>query len=196
MPSFPKYVKQLPQYCVVENYFTEEEVDKIIDLEELQTFSEGKIGNTNKGITDKKHRDSDISWLHMSPESRWLFDKFSFLLGRVNHDHFMYDIDGFDAFQYTKYKSKQHYNWHFDAQTEYLSWERKISASILLTSPEKYGGGEFQLVHTGNVEEPLSIKPPKGTVIFFASWMSHRVAPIKSGVRKSLVAWVLGKRVC
>jgi PKHD-type hydroxylase len=195
MPRFQKYIKKLDQFCVVENYFTEEEVDKIIDLEELQDFSQGKVGNL-EGTLNKKYRDSEISWLFMMNESKWVFDKFTHLVGMVNHDHFMYDIDGFDAFQYTKYKPKQHYNWHFDVHVEYQTWERKISAIVLLSDPKKYGGGEFEIVSTGNIEEPLSIKPPKGSVIFFASWMPHRVAPVKSGVRKSLVAWIMGNRSC
>lgn len=196
MPSFTKYIRPLPQFCIVENFFTEEEVDKIIDLEELQEFTEGKLGNGASTNTNKQYRDSDISWLRWSPESGWIFDKFGSLMGQVNHSHFMYDIDGFDAFQYTKYKPKQHYNWHFDAFTEFHGFERKISAVVILSDPKKYSGGEFEIVTDGNIEKPFSIKPPKGSVIFFASWMPHRVAPVKSGVRKSLVAWIMGKRVC
>lgn len=195
MPSFPKYSKQLLQHCVVEKFFSDEEVEKIIDLEDLQQFTQGKIG-AEGGSLNTKQRDSDISWLHPSNESKWIFDKFSYLVGKVNYDHFMLDIDGFDSFQYTKYKNKQHYNWHFDTQLDYSNWERKISATVLLSDPEKYNGGEFQLVTNGNIEDPLSIKPSKGSVVFFASWMPHRVAPVKSGVRRSLVAWIMGKRPC
>jgi PKHD-type hydroxylase len=196
MPTFAKYIRPLPQFSINESYFTPEEVEKIIDLEELQTFSEGKIGSTGDGKTNKDYRDSEVSWLFPSPESKWLFDKFSWLMAQVNHANFMYDIDGFDSFQYTKYKNKQHYNWHFDCFTEYHVYERKMSAVILLSDPSKYGGGELQIVTDGNIEKPVSIKPPIGSVIFFASWMPHRVVPVKSGVRKSLVAWIMGKRSC
>lgn len=184
----------LPQFLVVDNYFTEQEVEQIIDLEDLQQFSKGKIGDAES--TNLEHRDSDISWLHPSPNSDWVFNKFSNLVGQVNHSHFMYDIDGFDAFQYTKYKTKQHYDWHFDVYTQYVQWERKISAVIMLTDPEKYKGGELEVIVDGNITKPVSLKPKLGSVVFFASWMPHRVAPVKAGVRKSLVAWIMGKRVC
>lgn len=196
MPSYTKYIRPLTQFCVIESAFTDEEVDKIIDLEELQQFTKGKLGGSDDGKLVKEYRDSDISWLGFTPESKWIFDKFGGILGQVNHAHFMYDIDGFDAFQYTKYKAKQHYNWHFDAFTEFHAFERKISSVILLSDPAKYSGGDFQIVTDGNIEKPTSIKPPKGSVIFFASWMPHRVAPVKSGVRKSLVSWIMGKRTC
>lgn len=195
MPSYTKYIRPLPQHAIIENYFSEEEVDKIIDFEELQEFTEGKMGSGGTNM-NKEYRDSDISWLRWTPESRWIFDKFAGLLGQINHSSFMYDIDGFDAFQYTKYKKGQHYSWHFDAFTEYQSFERKISAVVMLTDPSKYSGGELEIVVDGNIEKPLSIRPSRGSVVLFASWMPHRVAPVKSGTRKSLVAWVMGKRAC
>lgn len=190
-----KYRRNLPQYRVVERFFSPEEVEKIIDLEELQNFNKGKVGN-NEGQLDSKVRDSDISWLSRTRESEWLFFKFHDLVGEVNHDCFMYDIDGFESFQYTRYKKSQHYSWHFDAFTQYTTWERKISAVIVLTEPNKYEGGELQVVTNGNIEQPMTFKPPAGSVVFFASWMPHRVAPVQKGVRKSLVAWIMGRRVC
>ena len=190
-----KYRRNLPQYRVVERFFSPEEVEKIIDLEELQNFNKGKVGN-NEGQLDSKVRDSDISWLSRTRESEWLFFKFHDLVGEVNHDCFMYDIDGFESFQYTRYKKSQHYSWHFDAFTQYTTWERKISAVIVLTEPNKYEGGELQVDTNGNIEQPMTFKPPAGSVVFFASWMPHRVAPVQKGVRKSLVAWIMGRRVC
>ena len=71
-----------------------------------------------------------------------------------------------------------------------------ISAVILLTDPQKYEGGELQVVTNGNIEQPMTFKPPAGSVVFFASWMPHRVVPVQKGIRKSLVAWIMGKRVC
>ena len=108
----------------------------------------------------------------------------------------MYDIDGFESFQYTVYKSKtkQHYDWHIDSGNTYQKYERKISASIILSDPSKYEGGEFECVLNGRVDEPFIGKPNKGDVIFFSSWMPHRVRPVTSGIRKSLVCWVMGAR--
>ena len=34
----------------------------------------------------------------------------------------------------------------------------------------------------------------RGTVIVFDSRTPHRVTPVESGIRKSLVGWVVGKR--
>lgn len=201
MPSYLKYNRSLPQFKVVEKFFTEEEIDRIIDLEDLQEFTKGKIGGgastkEPNGNLNAEARDSDISWLFPTQQSEWVFNKFGFLLGQVNHDVFMYDIDGFESFQYTKYKKNQHYDWHFDANLEYLNWERKISGVVILSDPKEYSGGELEVVYNGNPEKSFCSKMNKGDVIFFASWMSHRVRPVTKGVRRSLVAWVMGKRTC
>ena len=195
MPQYFKYRRELPCFKHIPNFFSEEEVDKILDLEDLQNFSKGTLGPKNIPA-DKKARDSEVSWLYQDPQSQWVFDKFGSLLGYVNHDVFMYDIDGFDYFQYTRYKKNHHYDWHIDMHMEYATWERKISATIMLSSPEEYKGAELEIATLGHPDKCISIRPNKGDVIFFASWMMHRVKPVTSGVRKTLVSWIMGKRTC
>lgn len=191
-----RYVRVLNRFCVATKAFTKEEVEKILDLEDLQKFQKGAVGTGGtSGEVNKKSRDSDIMWLLHDRTSDWLYQKFSHLISMVNYDHFMYDIEGFDNFQYTVYraKDKQHYDWHIDASNSYMTFERKISASLILTEPNKYEGGEFECVVNGAVHEPFIAKPEAGDVIFFDSRMPHRVKPVTSGVRKSLVCWVMGK---
>jgi PKHD-type hydroxylase len=191
-----RYNKILNYFCIVNDVFSEEEVEKIIAFEDLQKFHKGAVGTGGKGDVNTNARDSEIMWLEANPNSAWLYEKFSNLVGHVNYDHFMYDIESFESFQYTLYRGNenQHYDWHCDYANQYLNFERKISASIMLTDPKEYEGGEFEIVINGKVSDPLSIKAKKGDVIFFASWMPHRVAPVKSGIRKSLVCWINGKR--
>jgi PKHD-type hydroxylase len=191
-----KYMRRLEQYCVANGAFTEEECDKIVDLEDLQKFQKGGVGSGAQGQVNKKARDSDIMWLMHDQNSDWLFQKFGALVSQVNYDHFMYNIDGFDAFQYTVYRSKQkqHYDWHMDVDINSANYVRKISASVILSDPKDYDGGEFEIVPHGRVSEPIVLKPKRGEVIFFSSWMPHRVRPVTSGVRKSLVCWVMGER--
>lgn len=194
--NFRKYGVDLRCFAVWNGGFTSEEVDKIIDLEKLQTFEKGRIGLDNNDPAPVETRDSDVSWIHHDQHSDWLFDRLAGITSRVNYDHFLYNIDGIEAFQYTIYKPGGHYTWHWDTEFGYLNWERKISLTVALTDPNEYEGGEFEIVTTGNIEEPVSFKPNKGDIVYFASWMPHRVKPIISGTRKSLVGWVMGKREC
>lgn len=191
-----RYTRVLNRFCVATKAFTKQEIDKILDLEDLQKFQKGSVGaGAGKGQVNKKTRDSDIMWIMHDQNSDWLYQKFSGLVSAVNYDHFMYDIDGFENFQYTVYKSKdkQHYDWHVDSSNLSTPFERKISATIVLTDPNKYEGGEFECVLNGRVDEPFLAKPEVGDVIFFDSRTPHRVRPVTAGVRKSVVCWVMGK---
>ena len=80
---------------------------------------------------------------------------------------------------------------------------RKLSFTIQLSDPEDYEGGELEF--KGNdygserrgdftLEKSFFAPNKKGTVIIFDSRTKHRVCEVKSGVRRSLVGWVVGPR--
>ena len=73
--------------------------------------------------------------------------------------------------------------------------------SITLSNPEDYTDGLFQFdfrdydprhrdprIAERSVTEIL----PRGSVLFFPSWVWHRVKPVTSGIRYSLVNWIQG----
>jgi PKHD-type hydroxylase len=64
---------------------------------------------------------------------------------------------------------------------------RKISMTCLLSHESEFQGGELQIEKDQN-----KVKLKQGHAIFFASFIRHRVAPITSGIRKSLVMWFGG----
>ena len=71
---------------------------------------------------------------------------------------------------------------------------RKISISIWLNDPDEYEGGELD-IEVGGPRDDLryhTFKLPKGSIIVFPSHSWHRVRPVTSGVRKSLVVWFSG----
>jgi PKHD-type hydroxylase len=61
--------------------------------------------------------------------------------------------------------------------------------TLLLSDPSEFTGGELTFSEMGN-DKPLPMK--QGQAIFFASFLRHKVAPVKKGVRKSLVMWFGG----
>ena len=200
--AFPvnKFLREFQQFCVVNEAFTQEEVDKILDLEDLNRFQKGAVGSADgkskRGEVVISTRDSEVMWIHPDQNSDWLFRKFSQLCSFVNYDHFMYDISHFDAFQYTVYNSntQQHYDWHLDVGGVYENYERKLSVSICLSDPNEYEGGDFVCILNGKVDQPYVARPPRGDAIFFPSWVPHKVTPVTAGVRKSLVCWVQGPK--
>lgn len=114
-------------------------------------------------------------------------------------------ILGGEGIQYTLYNEGDHYDWHVDAQGLLKSQMqqmgmcadtpiRKISLTLFLNDPEEYEGGELELELFGPLakERSVKFKEPKGTVIFFPSDTWHKINPITSGVRKSIVSWFGG----
>jgi len=61
--------------------------------------------------------------------------------------------------------------------------------TLLLSDPSEFTGGDL-LFSEMDDQKPLPLK--QGQAIFFGSFLRHKVAPVKKGVRKSLVMWFGG----
>jgi PKHD-type hydroxylase len=66
---------------------------------------------------------------------------------------------------------------------------RKISVVVQLSDPSDYTGGELNLNGGNGI---ITAPKEKNTVIIFPSFVLHRVTPVLTGIRKSLVTWVAG----
>ncbi len=95
--------------------------------------------------------------------------------------------------QYTKYVGKgHHYNWHKDHYDEdiypgHSGNDRKLTMVYCLSNKKDYTGGEFQ-IKTGK-GTTYTRKFDYGDFIVFPSKTLHRVKPLKSGTRITLVGW-------
>ena len=69
---------------------------------------------------------------------------------------------------------------------------RKLSFALQLSSPDDYEGGNVVLLDEGG--KKYIVPRQRGTVVLFDSRTQHRVNKVKSGVRKSIVGWVVGPR--
>ena len=141
----------------------------------------------------KDTRNSSLSWIGWN---NWISGVIHNMMMFANAVHFKYDLHYFESnIQSTVYTSEfnDNYSWHVDnSLSTYPSGdhERKLSCSLILSDPDEYEGGQFQLHYHKNWSK--IIKPPKGTAVIFPSWLPHRVRPVTSGKRISLVAWMQG----
>lgn len=185
-----------PEYVADAN-----EIAKLIDLGDLLKFEAGNVGS---GIVLKKARHSDVAWIDDNPNApalqlrQWAIQRMQHIVATINRDIFQLDLDSFNPLQYTTYNLNQHYNWHVDVH-EGMAGEshRKLSVVVMLSKPEDYEGGELELNIGGSPDEgdTLLLKPPAGTAIAFYSHIPHRVRPVTSGKRISLVQWALGPKL-
>jgi len=114
-------------------------------------------------------------------------------ISKVNLNHFMFDgVKITEPAQFTEYPKGGFYDWHMDLNPFGANGEhpiRKISMTCLLSDPSEFTGGDLLFSDTGK-QEPLKLK--QGQAMFFASFMRHKVSPVKKGTRRSLVMWFGG----
>ena len=71
---------------------------------------------------------------------------------------------------------------------------RKLTLVMLLNEPGKdFTGGEFH-INEGNQDSPTVPEYYRGRILAFPSFFCHRVTPVITGIRKSLVIWIEGPK--
>ena len=150
----------------------------------------------------KKKRDSNVVWM----SDKWIYREIQPYIHEANRNAgWNFEWDFSEACQFTKYKKDQFYDWHCD------SWDkpyeeknlpsygriRKLSVTVSLSDPKDYTGGELEFDFRNKDPDKKSIVKckeilPKGSLVVFPSFVWHRVCPVTSGERNSLVIWNLG----
>ena len=162
------------------------DVDAILDIASRETVTDA----TTFGGMNNEHRRSKVAWLTGNTDimgMMWPYVESAANIMGVS-------VAAVADFQYTEYHGSQEakYDWHHD-----VDWnkndgrDRKLSVTVQLSDPSDYEGGHFEFME---VEQPLPESRDKGTVLIFPSYLQHRVAPVTSGVRKTLVAWFEGPK--
>lgn len=173
-------------YYYFTNAFTDQE---LIDLKILGEKTEKEKGSVTDEGKVTETRISEVGWIMAHNESMWLYDKITKMVMEANDAMWGFDLLGYhDNLQYTTYYGGGgHYDWHTDVGPGMAN--RKISVVVQLSDPTEYTGGMLNLNGgMGILEAPKE----KNTVIIFPSFVLHRVTPVLTGTRKSLVTWIAG----
>lgn len=179
-------------HATVAKTFTESECNAIIKLGS-QKLEQAKIAS---GEVENKTRSSKVNFLFPSEETKWIFDRVKEVTDNVNDRLFHFDLRYFPNMQFTSYSAGDYYDWHMDlipGETQQL-FARKLSLSVVLSDPLDYEGGELEVNRYADDSCEIALKPEKGTVIFFPSFIQHRVTKVTKGTRYSLVVWVEGDK--
>ena len=167
-------------------------VKELKEMEEFQLpFENAGVGGENHDRIDPNIRNSKVRWWF---EDHWACSIISYYIGLANRKYWEYDLNLLESIQISVYLENGHYGWHSDYGTSKNGkWTRKLSASVLVSDPSEYDGGDLEFVdYHGNI-----IKAPKekGSVIVFDSRVPHRVTPVTRGRRVSLVTWMYGPKL-
>ena len=173
----------------------------------------GQQGNVDPSSLDDKDlkklhkkRKSNVVWMN----DRWIYKEIQPYVNMANASAgWNFDWDCSESCQFTKYSGtkKQHYDWHCDSQESAYDRPndpningkiRKLSVTVSLVDGSEYEGGELEFDFRNNddgsnIAHVCEKIRPKGSIVVFPSFVWHRVKPVTSGTRYSLVIWNLGR---
>ena len=174
-----------------EPMFTPKQCQMIIDKGRSLKPEAAQVGAGIKGGGyNTKMRVTTISWIPFK-EMPEMYKKIEATMLRTNANHFGFDgVQLTEVAQFTEYPKGGFYDWHMDSDTNFAHEPtvRKVSMTCLLSDPSTFKGGELEFMDKGKSINNLK----QGQAIFFASFLRHRVAPVKKGIRHSLVMWFGG----
>ena len=185
--------EELDKVC---KYFTEQGVERGTTVGKRDSITGEVLQEPNENV-----RISDVKFYNFDPineNTLWIFQRINYVVDSLNNQFFNYDLNGYDAFQYTEYQAHEggKYDFHMDTimgknKPANMLETRKLSVTLVLN--DDFEGGEFYM-NNGQEKDAELIPTGKGRLILFPSFLIHRVAPVTKGVRKSLVVWVNGPK--
>ena len=186
MPRWQSYIA-----TTTKPMFTPEQCRDIINAGHSCKPEQAKVGGGKTGKQDTKKRVTTISWIPFNKMPQ-MYKVIENQISIVNLNHMMFDgIRLTEPAQFTEYPKGGFYDWHMDLNAFGHKGEhpiRKISMTCLLSDPSEFKGGDLAFEDHGNNK----VKLQQGQAVFFASFMRHRVEPVKKGIRRSLVKWFGG----
>jgi PKHD-type hydroxylase len=185
-----------PPYIRLQSGWFEKNKDKIIkEFESLVEEGTTVGGNKNEKRKSDVHL-FDIWRLELSDFKKVIIFKVKEIFTTENKNYgFDLDYSTINV-QFTRYQKDDFYEWHSDddmLNTHIKTHSiRKLSMSIPLNVGE-YEGGEIEIKLSPNDNARIrKIPAESGNVIVFPSFLEHRVLPVISNTRYSLVAWISG----
>ena len=185
MPKWSSYMA-----TTIQPIFTPQQCEMVIQAGHKQKPETAQVGMDKPGGgVDTKKRTTTISWIPFEkmPE---MYSQVEATMQSTNLNHFGFEnMRITEPAQFTEYPKGGFYDWHMDLDVNgaFEPPVRKISMTILLSDPSTFKGGELEFMEKNKIPD---LK--QGQAIFFASFIRHRVAPVKKGMRRSLVMWFGG----
>ena len=179
------------RFAWMDNLFTPEECQKIIDIGLAKERKEATIYGTSNGSgnIDNNIRKNKTAWLEPEDDLGWAYARLTDAITYLNDNYFKFDLFGFtEKIQFTEYsRLEDGYKQHTDKV--YGKNIRKLSLVIQLSDPKDYKGCELHII---DGPTPEVMKKEQGSLIAFPSYTLHEVTPLTEGTRYSLVAWIGG----
>ena len=165
----------------IPNFLTSQECSEVLAAcNSKLELRQAVIGKTKE--VNLKHRKSSVAFIEDlgSVNSRLI----ETLTNNVKVKGF--SVSGLEHFQFTEYKQGEFYNWHKDSATDNPEFSDRFYSTVIQLN-NNYTDGELEVIEDG---EERALTKGLGTLYMFPSYLTHRVRPISTGTRYSLVSWI------
>ena len=198
-PSNVKYDRPtnncIPPSVVVMDVFTPEECDRIIEIGNWETLETAKVRG---GSVQSQIRSSSLRFIEPDGvKVKWIFERLKEITDNVNDRIYEFQLNYFSPPQFTHYGVGDYYDWHMDllmGKPCEAMFMRKLSATVFLSNPKHYTGGELLMGRNTDGGHEEIIEAKQGSMVLFPSFIWHKINPVKSGERYSLVVWNEGHK--
>ena len=185
----------LPCFAASDPLFSPEDCRRIVAVGQARVAEPGVVqsatGASEPHYERVAQRESAVAFLDPGPDTEWIYQRLFAIARDANNQNWGFDLTGSERLQFACYGPGQHYNWHMDLASRGPNSCRKLSLTVQLSAPEDYEGGDLEFkLDEGTIKTPRD----QGIVTLFPSYVLHRVAPVTTGVRYSLVHWLRGPR--
>jgi len=166
----------------INNFLSKEECELIIQQNTIVELNLGKVSTKTGPTIDLKKRNAKVKFIDLS-------DVTSRLIKYLNDNEIIkghilaQTID--KKFQFTKYDVGGHYDWHTDSSP---AGEAHRVCSIVIQLNDTYTGGNLLYMDTD--DNVIEFKNGIGNLFIFPSNTKHKVTPVLTGTRYSLVSWL------
>jgi PKHD-type hydroxylase len=178
----------IQDWAYFDDALTVEQCEDIIDYSKGLKLEDGTTGDNNLF----QLRKSKVVFLPPTQFMEPYYHRLSGIILSLNDQFFNFDLHGFtEHLQFAEYESPGgKYDSHVDRGMNIPV--RKLSIVVQLTNSDDYEGGDLELLTS--IETPFKLPRKQGTLFAFPSFQLHRVTPMISGTRNSLVGWISGKQ--
>jgi predicted 2-oxoglutarate/Fe(II)-dependent dioxygenase YbiX len=188
--------KLLDKSAMARNLFTKEECKRVIDIGRTWQQLEAHVQTKSPEAESEKNNDYRNCKLYGPPVDDttgwlWIGQKISAALYDFNaNEGWKFNLIGMAEppmmMEYEEGQGK--YDWHIDLGPAKVPSTRKLGFSLFLN--DDYEGGEFQIKTGRDLVSPPEQKT--GNLLFFPSYLVHRVTLVTKGTRSVIVGWVHG----
>lgn len=179
-------------YHVAPDFLTAAQCDALEALFQIRPVVAGRTVRSGDADPDPQARNSKVIFLPREKDDAGLWEHLQQGITALNRDHFRFDLDGPpQPPQLSEYRGGEegHYDWHVDRGLSGVVGMRKLTLVVLLSEPTAFLGGDLHLNPAGRA---FQVPRLRGAAVLFPAYVLHRVTPVFTGVRRSLVAWFAG----